>query len=86
MEKKRKSLKKSIVYQFVLFIAVLCVLLSVMNYFGYRNALYQRYREYITDLLHFTASHMDVDDMEECLKTGGEVRKIRGDTGTLGQH
>ena len=73
--KKRKTLGKSIVIRFILFITVLCVVLSVGNYFGYRSALYQRYEDYITDLLHYVASEMDIDDMEECLQTGEKSEK-----------
>ena len=68
-------LKKSILFRCILFIAVLCAFLSVVNYFSYRNALYQRYRDYITDLLRYAAANIDVDDMKECLAKGEKSQK-----------
>ena len=76
MEKK-KTLRKNITFRFILFVAVLCICLSVANYVGYRNALYQRYEDYITDVLLYAASNIDVDDMEECMETGVKSEKYQ---------
>ncbi len=75
MEKKR-SLRQSIMVRCTIFIVLLCILLSVANYFGYRSALYKMYEEYITDMLNFAASNIDVDDMKECLETGKKSDKF----------
>ena len=72
---KKKTLKGSIMVRCIMFIGILCVLLSVFNYIGYRSALYQRYEAYLTDLLLYTASNIDVEDMKECLKSGKKSEK-----------
>ncbi len=72
---KRKPLRKSIMLRCVLFIASLCIVLSIVNALGYRDALTKRYEAYITDILDFAASNIDVDDMEECLATGVKSEK-----------
>lgn len=55
---------------------ILSIVLSIVNFFSYRNALYQRYKDYITDLMAFAASNIDVDDMEICLETNEKSDKF----------
>ncbi len=73
---KQKTLIGSIAVRCLLFIGALVVVLSIVNYFGYRNALYERYRGYITDLLVYTASNIDVDDLKSCLETNVKSEKF----------
>ena len=72
---KRRPLRKSIMLRCVLFIAALCIVLSIVNAFGYGDALTRRYEAYITDILDYAASNIDVDDMKECLATGVKSEK-----------
>ena len=67
---KKTSLKSNIIVRCLVFIAILALTMSLINYFGYKRALYNRYQERITDILRFTAANIDVDDMQECLKAG----------------
>lgn len=73
MEKrKKKPLGRSIAYGCVLFIAILCLALSVLNYFNQKSALYSRYQYYITDLLRYVDRQIDDADMIRCIETGEE--------------
>ena len=67
---KKKTLKNSIIVRCIMFIAILSVLLSLVNWYGYRNALYQRYRDYITDLLKYAEFNINEDDLKQCVETG----------------
>lgn len=73
---KEKTLRKSIILRCVLFIGILCIALSIADFFGYRNALFQRYEAYISDILMYASSNIDVDDMAECLRTGEKSEKF----------
>lgn len=71
----RKPLKRSILAAVLLFILVLCLILSVVQYFSYSRTLYGKYEEYIENILSYTASGIDVDDLAECIRTGVESEK-----------
>jgi diguanylate cyclase (GGDEF)-like protein len=60
----------------VLFITVLCLLLGITSYHEYKKALYNRYEAYITDVLDFAASSIDVDDLKLCLEKGEKSDKF----------
>ena len=73
MKKLKKSpLRKSIALGCALFMAVLCLALSFLNYVSEKSALYSRYQAYITDLLHFLERRIDDEDMKQCIETGVE--------------
>ena len=56
---------------------VLCVLLSLANLSLYRSYVYQDYRGYIADILKYTLSHIDGDDLRACVETLEESDKYR---------
>lgn len=70
-----KPLKRSILLSCFIFIAVLCTLLSLVNYSRYNKALYNRYDMYISNMLRYAASGIDVDDLRECIRTGEKSEK-----------
>ena len=72
MRTYRKPLGRSIAFGCVLFMAILCLALSVLNYFNQRNSLYQKYQSSITDILRYADSHIDDEDMKRCIETGEE--------------
>ena len=73
MEKlKKRPLGRSIALGCVLFTAILCLALSVLNYFNQKSALYSRYEAYLTDLLHMLETQIDAEDMKQCMETGVE--------------
>lgn len=75
MAEKKRPLKWSILLGCVLFITLLCLLLSIATYHEYRNSLYKRYEAYITDVLHYVNANIDVDDLKECLEAGEKSAK-----------
>ncbi|WP_029322255.1 GGDEF domain-containing protein [Butyrivibrio sp. AE3004] len=76
MSNAKKPLGKSITIGCLCFIILLCIVLGIMNYVGYKNALYKGYRAYITDVLKYTASFIDNDDLKNCVDTGKESEKF----------
>ncbi|WP_050008115.1 GGDEF domain-containing protein [Butyrivibrio sp. WCE2006] len=76
MEIKKKPLSRSITIGCSLFIVLLCVVLGIMNYLGYKEALYNRYEAYITNILKYTESFIDNDDLKNCVDTGVESEKF----------
>ena len=72
---RKRPLKRSVIVGSVLFITVLCILLGITTYCEYRKALYSRYEAYITDLLNYVGSNIDVDDLKDCLDKGEKSEK-----------
>ena len=67
--KRNQPLNRSITIGCVIFILVLCVLLSVANLTIYRNYVYSDYQTYIAELLDFAMAHVDGDDLKNCIET-----------------
>jgi len=51
-EKIERPLNHSILIGIVIFIAALCLVMSVMEYVTYRNILYDEMEDYIRNILH----------------------------------
>lgn len=76
MNEVKVPLKKSILTGVALLLISLCVAVCVLQYFSIRHAFYQSYQDYIGNVLHYTASGIDTDDLAECIKTGEESQKF----------
>ncbi len=77
MGKHKKPLSRSITVGCILFIIILCALLCSANLALYKNYVYDDYRVYIEDILNYTLSHMDGDDLKVCIETGEESEKYK---------
>ena len=77
MVKRIRPLKRSVLFGTVSFIIVLSIVLSVVQYSHYKEMLYERYDNYIGNILHFVAGSIDTDDLAECIRTGKPSQKYR---------
>ncbi|MDO4805601.1 MAG: GGDEF domain-containing protein [Lachnospiraceae bacterium] len=68
----KKPLSRSIAAGCVMFTAIICIVLSFLNYYNERKALYQRYRSYITDILRYVERNIDDEDLKECIESQKE--------------
>ena len=73
----KRPLGRSISLGCLVFIALLCFVLSVVNYNAYKAGLYRRYESHIRDILNFTRSQIDADDLAKCLKSKYKSAKYR---------
>ncbi|MBR0099177.1 MAG: diguanylate cyclase [Treponema sp.] len=71
----KKPLGRSISTGCIVFVALLCLVLSLVNQAIYKRGLYARYEEHIRDLLTFVQSQIDTDDLANCIKTGEKSPK-----------
>ena len=74
----RKPLKRSILVALTLFLLALCLVMTIGQYFHFRSTLYLQKEDYIRNVLTYTASGIDVDDLEQCIQTGGRSRRNTG--------
>ena len=77
MIKSKKPLKRSILIGILIFVLLLCAVLSAVQYCNYRTVLYSRYEVYIENLLRYVEGEIDADDLAECIRTGQESDKFR---------
>ena len=73
----KRPLNKSILLGCIVTFTILCILLSMGNYFAYRSMLYNQYDNHLRNVLTNTACDIDVDDLAECIRTGKESEKFR---------
>ena len=62
-------LGRSIALGCIIFIITLCLVLGVSTHISYKYSLYQRYESYIIDILNYVDSHIDDDDLLNCILT-----------------
>jgi len=77
MRKYKRPLNRSITVGCIVFLLLLCVLLSVANLTLYKNYVYDDYRGYIADLLDYAMSRIDADDLKICIDTLTESEKYK---------
>jgi diguanylate cyclase (GGDEF)-like protein len=75
MKQKFRPLKKSIIISSAIFFIFLCLVLSVLTYVSYTRSLYRAYELRMADILDYVETHMDKDDLYECVETGKESEK-----------
>lgn len=73
MRTYKKPLGRSIAFGCILFTAILCLTLSVLNYYNQRDALYRRYESHITDILRFVENNIDALTERFCAQANGGV-------------
>ncbi|MBO4546072.1 MAG: hypothetical protein J5700_00695, partial [Treponema sp.] len=73
----KRPLGRSISIGCLAFVALLCLVLSVVNYSSYKRGLYRRYEAHIRDILNFTRSQIDADDLAKCLRSKYKSAKYR---------
>lgn len=73
----KKPLGRSIAFGCIQFTVILCLTLSVLNYYNLKKALYLRYEYQITDILRYVESHIDHADLRRCTETGVESEEYK---------
>lgn len=77
MNKHKKPLNRSITIGCIIFLVLLSFLLSVTNLTLHRQFVYNDYQSYIKDILGYTLSHIDGDDLKQCIDTRKESDKYK---------
>ena len=67
-----RPLNRSITIGCLIFIAALCIVISIVNYVAFYRGLYERNNIYLTDIIRYVDQHIDKDDLAECARTGEE--------------
>lgn len=70
MFQQKRPLKRSIVIGCLALLAVLSAALGALSYFTCQSMLYERYENYMKNVLTYVSSLIDVDDLETCIRTG----------------
>ncbi len=77
MEKKiKRPIKRSLVVGIIFFITVLCIVLIAACYSGFSKVLFSQYEDDISDQLEYISAHIDVDDLEQCIKSNQKSEKF----------
>ncbi len=76
MKENKRPIKRSIIIFALVFIALLCFVLSIIMYSTYTTSIYQSYNRRMLDILNYVDSHIDVEDLSECVESGEESEKF----------
>ena len=63
----RSPIHRSLILGSAVFIAFLCLLLSVQSYLSYSKTLYRRYDDKLDNILDYVYHQIDVDDIYQCV-------------------
>lgn len=77
MRKYKRPINRSMVIGSAVFVLIMCLILSVLSYIQFSNALYSRYEEEISRITDYVEKMSDADDLENCLKTGKASEKYK---------
>lgn len=75
MARNMKPMKKTILRGTILFILLLCAVLSGVQYESNKAMLYSQYEASIGGILQYAAAEIDVDDLAQCIRTGEKSAK-----------
>ncbi len=75
MTVNKKPLKKSIFISSSIFFLFLCLVLSILTYASYTKSLYGVYEQRMTDIISYVETHIDIEDLSQCVDTGVESDK-----------
>ena len=75
MNEVRQPLKRSMLAGISLLLVSLCIGICVLQYFSIRRSVISSFQSYIGNVLQFTASTVDPDDLAECIRTGKKSPK-----------
>ena len=71
----RRPLRRGLILSCVLFVFVLGLLVGIKTYSRFRAGIIESHTTYINDLLVYTSTFIDVDDLKECLETEKKSEK-----------
>ena len=77
MKKHKRPLNRIIGIASILFLIIISASLSVTNIVLHTNFVYNDYEIYIEDILNYTKSHIDADDLKNCIDTKEESEKYK---------
>ena len=70
MEKKyNNSLRYRVIWVCLVFIVILCVALGTISFMIFRNTMLDEYRTRLTYVVDYTLKNIDIEDLEERIKT-----------------
>ncbi|WP_034466179.1 GGDEF domain-containing protein [Butyrivibrio proteoclasticus] len=73
----QKPLKRSIIIFTLGFIVLLCFVLSIITYQTFSRSIYRAYDKRMDDILAYVYSHIDDEDLSECVDTYVESEKFK---------
>ena len=77
MKRYRRPLNRSITIGCIIFLILLSICLSVVNLSLHRKFVYTDYQNYIADILNYTLSYIDAEDLKVCIETREESEKYK---------
>ena len=77
MAKYNKPLNRSITVVCAIFIVLLSIVLSLVTFRIYTTAMYGKFQSDMTNVITYVQSHIDNDDLAECVETLTESKKYK---------
>lgn len=77
--RKQKKLSRGMILECILFTTLLSIGIGVIGFVFFKNAMRNKYEEYISGILNITMRYIEGDDMKQCLESG-ELSDVYQDT------
>lgn len=77
MTKHKRPLNRTIGIASIIFLIIICASLSITNIALHTSFVYTDYENYIKEILDYTKSHIDADDLKKCIDSKEESEKYK---------
>lgn len=69
-------MKRVIIVGCMAFFVVLSIALSVQSYLSFSSWFYRRYNNELAHVVHNVRDNVDIDDLQQCVRTGVPSKKF----------
>jgi len=75
-KKHQGALKRQIIAGCAVFVALLCLIMSIVSFTVYRKSMLDQFETQIASIIYMTEAQIDTDDLEQCIETGAASEKF----------
>ncbi len=61
----------------LIFVFILSLVMGLVSFFIFRSRMLDQFEEHLRDIINLTAARIDVEDLDECIRTGEESEKFQ---------
>ncbi len=73
----KHPLSRNIYIVCILFTVMICAVTGVISYLTFKKRMMEQFESHLKDIIHLTASQVDIRDLKDYIETGKETEKLK---------